>query len=598
MTTLRGSLTVVTVLLVAVTAARAQTVTGTLVNAHTGGPVGGAYVVLLDGDSLGVMRVLTDALGRFTIHPPRPSSYRLRTLRIGYRSIVSPPFTVVQGKVSEFQLRLEPVLVRLAALRIEGDARECRVIGEQALEVLAVWEEARKALEAVAWSELEELVIYEVERFERWYSFSYRLLNEKRSTAVTRRVMPFRSRSVEELEERGYVVLEEDSVVYEAPDAEVFFSTPFLQNHCFWLDQDKWDGRPVLGLRFEPVSGRTQADIKGVFWLDGESGALERLDLRYVNVGVWQRERGAAGRLEFERLPDGRWFVSRWWIRMPLVRRVEGLKGPVWGFEETVVGFEEEGGEVLKVYALDGGTVYARGRAALSGVVFDSTTGRGLAGAYVRLIGTDYVTITAADGSYWLTDLAEGRYTVTFQHPRAAFIGLADEQDVDLEEGAEARADLALPSPPVIVERLCRNPALAREQGLLLGTVRGAAGDSLVGGASIRVVWQGQDERGVRRIRAAEVVTDSRGVYRVCVPRAAPLSLEVTVDGVLRTAVPAMFGGNALKVLDVELPEREPDRPAVFHLARLGSPAARGAPQYAHYIGRWKPPTHRVRHTA
>ena len=83
---------------------------------------------------------------------------------------------------------------------------------------------------------------------------------------------------------------------------------------------------------------------------------------------MWQRERLAAGELEFEQLPDGQWFVSRWWIRMPLVRRREGMLGPVWQFQEAVVGFEQEGGEVARVFATDGRTVYARGRATVTGV--------------------------------------------------------------------------------------------------------------------------------------------------------------------------------------------------------------------------------------
>ena len=183
---------------------------------------------------------------------------------------------------------MEPVLVRLDPYTIEGN-RECRVIGDQALEVLTVWEEARKALSAVAWLDPREQLIHEMDHFERWFTPSFRMVHEVRSTEPTHNVMPFRSRSVEELEESGYVVVAKDSVVYEAPDAEVFFSTPFLQHHCFMLDQERRGGRQKLGLRFEPVLGRDNADVQGVFWLDAETGALENLELYYVNVGVWQR---------------------------------------------------------------------------------------------------------------------------------------------------------------------------------------------------------------------------------------------------------------------------------------------------------------------
>jgi hypothetical protein len=531
---------------------RAQTVDGVLLQSATGDPLGGAYVVLLDADSSEVTRALTNSLGRFTVRAPRAGTYRLRTERIGSKSIVSEPIELGEGGQFEIVMRVEPVVLRLDPLTIEG-ARECRVIGDQALQVLAVWEEARKALTAVAWAGPREQLLHEMEHFERWYTPNFRMVHEIRETIPTHRVMPFRSRSVDELEEQGYVIVAGDSVVYEAPDAEVFFSEPFLQHHCFRLEQREGDGRDVLGLRFEPVKGRDTPDVKGVFWLDAATGALEDLQLEYVNVGVWQRERGAAGELQFEQLPDGRWFVSSWWIRMPSVRRREGMQGPVWQFQEAVVGFKQEGGEVVRVYAMDGRTVYARGRATATGIVFDSTTGAGLPGAFVRLQGTDRVTISDAAGGYWLTDLPEGDYTVTFTHPRATLFGLggsADRQEVDLEIGTVVQANLSLPSLSTIVNRLC-TASTDVEQGLLVGRIRDAATDSIVPRARVGVVWLEQTD-GRNTTRRREVAVDSRGVYRTCVPRAAMFSVEVTAPGRPMKAVPTMFGENPLHVVDIE----------------------------------------------
>jgi hypothetical protein len=39
---------------------------------------------------------------------------------------------------------------------------------------------------------------------------------------------------------------------------------------------------------------------------------------------------------------------------MLVVRRVESMTGPIWHFPEAVVGFRDEGGEVLRVFAVDG----------------------------------------------------------------------------------------------------------------------------------------------------------------------------------------------------------------------------------------------------
>jgi len=532
---------------------RAQAVTGVLVQDATGEAVRGAYVVLLGADSSEVTRALTDPLGRFTIDAPRSGTYRLRTERIGFRSIVSKPLDLQEGSEVQIELRVVPVILRLDPLTIEG-ARECRVIGDQALQVLAVWEEARKVLTAVAWLGPREQLLHEMEHFERWYTPNFKLVHEIRETIPTHRVMPFRSRSVEELEESGYVIVAEDTVLYEAPDAEVFFSEPFLQHHCFRLEQRRRDSRQMIGLHFEPVPGRSTPDVEGVFWIDAATGALEDLELSYVNVGVWRRERGAAGELQFEQLPDGRWFVSSWWIRMPLVRRREGMQGPVWQFQEAVVGFKQEGGEVLRVYAMDGRTVYARGRATVSGTVFDSTTGAGLAGAFVRLRGTDRVTISDAAGGYWLTDLPEGTYTVTFSHPRARLLGFVDppdEENVDLKLGTVAHADLELPSAGTIVKQLCTGSSEV-ERGLLTGRVTNATTDSIITYAHVNVIWLERSGAGSTTHRRA-VAVDSAGIYRTCVPRAAPFSVEVSATGMSMKAVSMIFGDSPLRVLDVAL---------------------------------------------
>ncbi len=537
------------VFLLAAANVEAQVARGVVRLASTGDPVGGTYVVLLNQDSLEVTRALTNPLGQFTISAPSPGSYRVRTEQIGYRSAVSEPFVLADGATTELQLVVEPVIVRLDALLVEG-LRECRVVGEQALEVLAVWDEARKVLAAVRWGELQEEFLYDLERFERWYSPTFRLVNERRYSTPTRNVMPFRSRSVEELEENGYVVVEDDSVLYEAPDAEVFFSESFLQNHCFWLDEQSRGSGQAIGLRFEPVTGRNLPDVMGVFWLDRATGALERLELSYVNVGLWQRERGAAADVEFSRLPDGRWFVSRWWIRMPMVQRVESLKGPVWDLAQAVVGFEEEGGEVRRVFVPDGRTLYARGRASVRGLVYDSTAGRGLANAYVRLVGTERATISDVDGSYWLADLPEGRYAVTFEHPRAALFGPTDEVEVELDVSQVTAARLTIPTGATLVGRLCQPRRGEAPPGLLVGRVRDAEQDTIVPGASIRIVWLSRDAAGDRLLQN-RAVADSSGIYRACVPRDAPLSVELMEGDSTVAAVSAVFGERWLRTIDV-----------------------------------------------
>jgi hypothetical protein len=302
------------------------------------------------------------------------------------------------------------------------------------------------------------------------------------------------------------------------------------------------------------VQGRDISDVKGVFWLDAESGALENLEIEYVNVGVWQREQGASGELEFDQLPDGRWFVSRWWIRMPVVRRVESMTGAIWHFPEAIVGYYEEGGEVLRVFSVDGRTLFARGRASLTGVVFDSTTGTGLPDAYVFLAGTEQATISDATGNYWLTDLPQGRYNVTFSHALAdlfGFEGPQDEQEIRLHDGEVTTANLAIPSLRTIVDRRC-GVDTENGLGLLVGHVRDVVRDTIVVGANVRIVWMTTNS-GQSEPRVLDTRTDSLGIYRACVPRAASLSVEASADSLPMSAVSTTFGEMLLHVVDVEL---------------------------------------------
>ncbi len=96
--------------------ASAQTIIGVLLNEDTGAPVGRAYVVLLDTDSVEVTRGFANGLGRFRVHAPRAGTYRLRTERIGYRSVVSESFELGDGEDLELEVPVEPVLVRCLLL--------------------------------------------------------------------------------------------------------------------------------------------------------------------------------------------------------------------------------------------------------------------------------------------------------------------------------------------------------------------------------------------------------------------------------------------------------------------------------------------------
>lgn len=349
-------------------AGNAQTVRGTMVDTTTGTPVDRAFVVLLDAAGSEVARTLTDAIGAFALQAPGPGTFALRSERIGVQAHLTEFFALGAGETREIEMGVAPVVIRLDQIVIEGDAKKCRVIGEEALETNTVWEEARKALVNVAWNETHRTARYEVYLFEKSFDNDRRLAHTADRTVTRESVAPFRNPPAAELQEHGYVLEDqsitrrrgqayEDTSVYYAPDAQVFFSDPFLENHCFKLKRDN-DYEGLVGLEFEPVKDSKVTEVQGVLWLDEVTSELRWLELGYANMRSHTRERHAEGRVDFHRLPNGQWFVKEWWIRMPFVEiqipEVAGMTRR----EEILWAFKEDGGRVLKVTTSDGEVLY------------------------------------------------------------------------------------------------------------------------------------------------------------------------------------------------------------------------------------------------
>jgi hypothetical protein len=217
------------------------------------------------------------------------------------------------------------------------------------LATATVWEEARKVLAAVVWGESQRHYTYHTRKYEWRLDRRKKIERETDSLFVGNRVVLFRSRSAHALQEHGYASIRPDSFFYYAPDAAAFFSDAFLSQHCFNLHRDD-DYPDLIGLQFEPIRGRELPDVGGVLWLDEPTAALRRLELRYANLGSRLLERHAEGRVDFDRLPNGPWFVSGWWIRVPLVAPAPlDISSLQHRPREVLQGFDVDGGEVLLV---------------------------------------------------------------------------------------------------------------------------------------------------------------------------------------------------------------------------------------------------------
>lgn len=343
--------------LLCATTARAQTVSGRLLDVSSGAPIDRAFVVLVDLMGTEVDRAFTDDEGTFRVTAPAPGTYRLRSERIGFEASLSEAFELTAGQTHEMEMRVAPVAIRLDAIEIEGDAKKCRIEKEHGLETATVWEEARKALANTAFSESRQLFTYEIRKYEMYYERDGRPNYHNDRTIRQTSVMPFRTLSPSERQEQGWVSeVGTEEATFDAPDPEVFFSDPFLERHCFKLKRDK-KLPGLVGLEFKPTS-RSVPDVNGVLWLDETSAELRWLDVGYENLRSHTRQRYAEAKVEFDQLPNGQWFVRRWYIKMPMVEIwTPEISGAVYR-EEVLHGFFEEGSEVLRVMTTRGAMLW------------------------------------------------------------------------------------------------------------------------------------------------------------------------------------------------------------------------------------------------
>jgi len=325
----------------------AQMVTG-IVEDSSGVPISRAFVVLEDTASRVAARTLTGTGGGYYLTAPQPGRYRLRTDRIGYAGAVSPWLRIEAGRTLEYRFRVEPVPVRLREITVEERPR-CQVLPDEGIEMQRVWDEARKALTATAWTGQQPYFRFDAVL----HSHALDARGRPRSEAVLEEVRfygrhPFRSIPARDLVFGGFVQEPDGRVAYYAPDAEVLLSDTFVRRHCFRLIRGRDEDAGLLGLAFEAVPQSRLPDIEGVMWLDPASSELRRLDYSYVNLDVPVDTDRLGGSVEFARLPTGAWIIRGWLIRVPVIEWVPGI-GPRPG-RYRLTGINEGGGQVLAVW--------------------------------------------------------------------------------------------------------------------------------------------------------------------------------------------------------------------------------------------------------
>jgi protocatechuate 3,4-dioxygenase beta subunit len=519
--------------------ASAQTVRGTVVG-DGDRPVRGVVVILVDPASKEVGRSLTDEGGEYRLVAPRPGTYRVRTLRIGFRSLLTEPIALAAGDDLTRRLAVSTVVFSLDTVRAVG-RNTCKVIaGDSTSVVGATWDQVRSALIATQLSFATRAVYSTGITYERTQDVhSQRIGHQTLDMKVGYVAQPWRSLPAATLRKSGYVYsLPDSSRVYNAPDLAVLLSDEFIEDHCLRVARNSTDGR--LGIDFTPTPARRDTpEIRGTLWLDRKSNELVELEYGYINRIRQDEERLAGGTIAFTHMKNGMWAISRWTIRMPVLslRKVLSPSFAVVGHEIRLDSVKTAGGELVLVTTtgMRRDTIWMRPTLALRGTVLDSTSGAPVAGAIVNLSGTVQVDTTDAQGDFNLPSVLPGRYALNVTTPSLDSINTVDQRTVFFTDSSTSLT-VRVPNARMIAGTICeqKNTATRLGAGILLGSVvRGR--DSLpVANANVSVQWTEIELTPAvagSRTREAVTRTNAKGDFRICgLPTATTFDVSARSD--------------------------------------------------------------------
>lgn len=373
-----------------------------------------------------------------------------------------------------------------------------------------LWEEIRKALSIASWGDEVRGVPYRTATWTRLRNVrSLHVLDDTARLRSGYDRAAFASETAQRLGALGFIrEVPEGGLMFYGLDAEELLSDDFLARHCFHVVED--EAHPELaGLAFEPLPSVRPPDILGTLWVDRATSALRTLEFTYnrIPIRLTLPPRTFGGQVDFRRLDNGDWVVSRWWLRMPeTTRSGEDLH------------IREKGGEIL--FIGNAAPAGAEATFTISGTVYDSTAMAPLGDATVFLTDVNVATKTDVFGRFRLDHVPRGAHRIAFLHPRTDFLRWPiGPREVTVGPGQSPEIALGLPSTAG-----CR---LSDDTGGIVGFVESAETGELLARWRVQVTWSkraaGGGGRVTRKVRAS---TDSNGRFLVCgLPRDTELSL-------------------------------------------------------------------------
>jgi hypothetical protein len=517
--------------------ATAQVVHGHVLTSTAGEHVRGAVVLLLDSaDDYVRIRALSDEHGEFSFVAPYSGQYRLRALRLGFRPTTTAPLSITGD--TTVTITMTDVAVELPAVTTR-DQSQCRTHPEAGLATSSLWEEVKTALLAASITRDDHAYRFDVVQHTRLWDLGAPSLTEMAMREGTfEGNHSWASRPAEELRRDGYVTLLGAKITFVAPDLDVLLSPYFADTHCFRVNA-RSEGRPMVGLDFEPAESSRHVEIRGTLWMDRASRELRALSFYYTDLGYRGIDTLAGGVARFTHLTTGAWVLTDWSIRMPVPSVQLHGTSTVRGRVAFTADGQRWGSQFLRV---TGGTVREIKRDSIAlwsqpngsvsvRVVSEGKNGvHPIANALVFVPGDNELARTDADGNLKIRRLPPGSYLLEATTDELELLSRPrGTARVDVDPDGEARVTMQVESPLAAARAMCgaAGESITDSTSALIGVALRGNGPMIDAPVTVSVDKR-RDRPGELQLTRDTRTMASDGRFLVCgVPRNRALEVRV-----------------------------------------------------------------------